>query len=243
MPIIPLRASQCTIGDDELPMTMQVAMVGTDGIVLAGDMRHSLSPRFERAAATDAARRGYGATKIRIDEAGKIAICCAMDMMAARIFVDRVFLELPSIALKDRAKHIEEIGREVGEGLAGNREIESLIVFADCLSTFYRFRLMSNPREVCVDEVVDASAAGDVVNSAIFWRMHYYRRIPIANLIVLASHMIVVAGLRNSAMIEGLEIVLCDSEGFRRLSIEENREWQAKAIERDKHIGKLVIKP
>jgi hypothetical protein len=74
--IIPLTTSQCTIGE-ELPMTMQVGMVGTNGIVIAGDTHHSVSPMFANLMGV---RHGYGSTKIRTDEAGRVAVTCAMDM-------------------------------------------------------------------------------------------------------------------------------------------------------------------
>jgi len=218
-------------------MTMQVGMVGTDGIVIAGDTRHSISPRFAGAAA----RHGFGGTKIRIDESGRIAVCCAIDMNASKRFAERILSELPSEEPKNRLRRIEEIGREIGAGLAGSREIESLMVFADSLSTFYHFRFIGSDREVSVDEVIDAAASGDTVNSAIFWRMRYYKRLPIEQLTVLASHLIVSAGETNSAMIDGLEILLCDANGLRRLSDDENREWASKAKERGERIGEMVL--
>jgi hypothetical protein len=49
------------------------------------------------------------------------------------------------------------------------------------------------------------------------------------------------AGELNSAMIDGLEIVLCDANGFRRLSDDENREWASKAKERGERIGEMVL--
>jgi hypothetical protein len=236
--ILSVPRSPIRNAEEELPMTVQVAMVGTDGIVLAGDTRHSIKPRFEGAAA----RYGYGSTKIRIDDEGKIAVCCAMDMVAAKRFADRILSELINEGpTTNRERRIKEIGIEVADGLCGGRDIECLIAFADSLTTFYRFRFMGADREASVDQIFDAAPAGDTVNSAIFWRMRYYTRLPISQLIVLASHLVVSAGELNTAMIDGLEIVLCDSNGFRRLSQDENREWADRAIERGKRIGDLVL--
>ena len=102
---------------------------------------------------------------------------------------------------------------------------------------------MGEVKEVSVDEVVDSAASGDTVNAAIFWREAYYARVPIAKLTVLASHIIVAAGRISPALIDGLEIVLCDSSGFRRLSREENEQWKEKAVKRDKKIGRIVLTP
>ena len=220
-------------------MTMQVAMVGTDGIVLASDVRHSLSPRLDGVAA----RFGYGGTKIHIDGSASMAVCCARDINACKHFAVRVLAELPTVQADMREEKIRNIGREIGEKLSFQRDIESLIVFADNTTRFYRFRWMSFDKEASVVAVMDAAPAGDTVHSAIFWRMRYYERLPMAKLVPLASHMIVSAGAMNPEMIEGLEIVTCDSTGFRRFTDDENREWKTKAQKREKRIGRMVLKP
>ena len=37
--MLSLKASQCTIGDEELPMTFQVAMIGSDGLLVGSDRK------------------------------------------------------------------------------------------------------------------------------------------------------------------------------------------------------------
>ena len=45
-------------------MTMQIAMVGTDGIVIASDTRWMFTPAFTEPAAP---RHTYGSTKIKVN--------------------------------------------------------------------------------------------------------------------------------------------------------------------------------
>jgi hypothetical protein len=71
--------------------------------------------------------------------------------------------------------------------------------------------------------------------------MRYYKRLPIAQLAGLAAHLVVVAGALSSALVSGLEIVFCNESGFRRLTDQENREWESKATGWDKEVGELIL--
>jgi hypothetical protein len=59
---------------NELPMTMQVGMVGTDGIVLAGDMLCTREPVATSAPSRlgTAARCNYGSSKILIHDTERL---------------------------------------------------------------------------------------------------------------------------------------------------------------------------
>src|SRR5262249_5822525 len=73
--------------EEELPMTMQVGMVGTDGIVLASDTKwveHTLG----------AARNIYDKTKIKISDERGIAISYARNMETAGPVADSIIAEL-----------------------------------------------------------------------------------------------------------------------------------------------------
>jgi hypothetical protein len=59
---------------EEPPMTMQIAMIGSDGIVLASDTKQTRTPLPDHAAK----RYGFGSSKIGITESKRIAATCAM---------------------------------------------------------------------------------------------------------------------------------------------------------------------
>jgi len=222
---------------EELPMTMQVGMVGTDGIVLAGDTRHSISPIF----AQGGARHGYGSSKIRISETGRIAVTCAMDMIGAHRFADAVFAATWSNNdWENREYRLRQIGREITNSLSP--DFECLVVFADPTPALYRLQFSSRMAgAVSGDRILTFVHAGDSVNSAIFWSMRYYRRLPVNRLVGLAAHLVTIAGELNTAMVRGLEIVFCSESGFLRLTDEENRVWESKAREWDREIGGLIL--
>jgi hypothetical protein len=48
-------------------------------------------------------------------------------------------------------------------------------------------------------------------------------------LVLLAAHVVTAAGKLNSGAVGGLEVVLCDASGIRRLDDESNRELESKA--------------
>jgi hypothetical protein len=86
--------------------------------------------------------------------------------------------------------------------------------------------------------------AGDQTNLACFWADRYCQRRQlqkVESLIPLAAHTILSAGSLNSAAIDGLEIVVCDDSGIRRLSDDSIIELQNKSREWDEQIGNLIL--
>ena len=71
---------------------------------------------------------------------------------------------------------------------------------------------------------------------------HYYRRLPIAELIPLAAHFIVSAGKLNGSAIEGLEIILCQSGAIQRMANDSARELEEKSNQWDHDIGDFFRK-
>jgi len=69
-----------------------------------------------------------------------------------------------------------------------------------------------------------------------FWAERYYQRRPIRELLPLASFLIVAAAKLNTAMIGGLEIVLCDAFGLHRLPDASIRDLESRVNRLDETI-------
>jgi 20S proteasome alpha/beta subunit len=82
-------------------MTMQIGMVGTDGIVLASDQKWT--QEYEDI------RQSWGASKIGLDKTGNVAIGCAKDMRKSVAIARSILAELDSSHWENPISKIEEI--------------------------------------------------------------------------------------------------------------------------------------
>lgn len=229
----------CHFAEEEFPMTMQIAMVGSDGIVLASDTCWSNTHR----GMTSAIRDTSSATKIIQNDV--VAIACARDMETSVPIARAIINGMGEKQWEENTKHYIESIAEGVLATAGDRtNIECLIV-----ATRPDLRLFHLASGVTVDKVptsaycrdiLDKAVAGDTANSAVFWSERYYRRAPIAFLVSLAAQVIIDAGKRHG-FISGLEIFLCDGSGIRRLPDDEITDHELQAGKRGRVIGELLF--
>jgi hypothetical protein len=187
--------------EEDLPMTMQIAMIGADGIILASDTKVT-TPWSGRRYGVILDERG--GSKIRISPSGTMAISCAGDMNRA----DEVALKI-----------ISEVGQEETNMQAKISGIVSSYPnthFFECLVA----SLLPNPQLLHVlctpvkDEegtgmfvfsVTDRVCSGDQANPAKFWHLRYYERSrSISALLPLAAQLIVDAAYLNTQSVGGL---------------------------------------
>jgi len=227
--MIPLKTSHGILGSEELPVTMQVGMIGANGIVLAGDTRHYVEHPGR-------CWHSYNSSKIKLDSTKRMAIACARSMDISFRIAEQIFAALPSVAVELRADKIEEIG----ESLANGADVDCVVAFADPSPSLFFFQCAKSGEARC--EPVDKCAAGDVGNPAYFWAERYYREsLPVNQLVRLASHIVVAAGNMNNGSIRGLEIVTLEAAGFRKWSVEENRALESEIMEEGRRIGEMVL--
>jgi hypothetical protein len=216
-------------------MTIQVGMVGIDGIVLAGDTRISRGP----SRGVSASRMAYDGPKIRISDSGRIAVTCAHDMQTANNIADAIFANMIGGGHSTCEREIKEVCAARAQG----RDVECIIVFADPCPCLYLFQHYTSP--TCThtqsQRITGCIATGDMQNPAVFWGMSYYQLLPVNRLEHLAACMVVAAGGLNSSMIGGFELVLCDRDGCRRLSNESAGELQSSAKEKIARIGEFIL--
>jgi hypothetical protein len=231
---------------EEAPMTMQVGMVGTNGIVLASDRRWNMKSLLA-GQTWGTAEHSLGSSKIKIDEARGIAISCAADLIHARTLADRILAALKDQNVEHPATVIKDVASTMIPSSTAPNPPQCLLVFeGPPPRLFYAFYISSSNGTVVPEclELDDVGIAGHTTNAALYWAERYSRfipKMPIEKLIPLAAHLIVSAGIINPGGINGLEITYCDATGFHRLSKEENREWESKAEGWDKRIEKMIF--
>jgi 20S proteasome alpha/beta subunit len=201
---------------------MQIAMVGKDGIVLASDTTWLSSGEF-----AGQIRSTFPATKIRISDAGDIAVSQARNMETSSL-IAREIAQLDGGHIS--AYSLEGIANDI-LGRAGKRaDVQCLVVSVKPNPRL--FRLWSMPerkpgnrrmsaRAECV-EIPGAAIAGDDQNAAVFLSLAYYADgLTLDCLTPLAAHLVLAASKLNSGAIGGLEVVWCTrNNGCRHLSSE-----------------------
>jgi hypothetical protein len=213
---------------------MQVGMVGTDGIVLASDTKW-VQPTIQ------GVRSSLNASKIRISYERGIAISCARNMETATLIADNIISGLSDSDMKFPILPIEAIAKKVIDEAADRNDVQCLIVLLQPSHRLFRLRSVSfngGYAAMCDAEITGKAITGDLDNAAIFWSEMYYERRPVTHLARVAAQLVVMAGKINSGMIGGLEIVLCDHAGFRRLSVDSNARLESTANELDETLRK-----
>lgn len=222
-------------------MTMQVGMVGTDGILIASDTRWMNDPPLLNQ--TTGSRLTFSSSKIAINREKGIVATYARNMEVSRDVAIQV-LELEEKEWEYPIRSIEAIGERALKSRGARKDAHCLIAFARPILRLFLFYLATTssgePVAVC-QEMQETAFAGDNVNSAIFWSDQYYRKMPIERLVPLAAHLVLTAGKLNTATIGGLEIVLLDASGIQHLSDKSLQDLHLKSDQWSKRIGKMIL--
>lgn len=216
-------------------MTMQIAMVGTDGIVLASDTLW---------ASTVGIRTTESSSKVRVSDDGGVAISFARNMEASVVFADRVVTEMDGEKWNNNTRHhVEEIARAVLSGAGERTDIMCLIVSTiPELRLFHidsRANLPGNPNTTYCRQVFDKAVSGDTANPAVFWSEKFYsRERSVDELIPLAAQVVVDSPMFNSGYIGGLELLICSHDGIRRVPDDHAEALKRGAIMRREAVSK-----
>ena len=204
---------------EEFPMTMQVAMVGTDGIVLASDTKWAYTAHGSD---NNSVRHTQMGSKIKINRDRNVAISFARNMETSGEIADAIISGLTDADWEWPVMPIETVAQRVVDTKPRK---DAQCIIASSRSGFRLFQcdvalVNGEPDRAICREISDRAIVGDNSNAAVFWSERYWARKPIRQLIPLAAHLIISAGELNSGAIGGLEIVVCDSGGLRHLSTE-----------------------
>jgi hypothetical protein len=228
-------------GEDEPPMTMQVAMIARDGIVLASDLKWVTTGNDPRGPF----RHPEYKSKIKVDR--EIAVCCAgEDMISSTRVADEILLHWR----EGDGDEVQRI-RGIVTPLFKRRHIECLVAIAPPSNKLIYIRgakiavgIGSKTEwRLTIAPVRGPQTAGDVANDATFWLRYYDASLAVEELKGLAAHLVVEAQNFNNAMIGGLEVVISDGSAFSRLREDECQRLEADARKQASEIGGLILRP
>ena len=224
-------------------MTMQVGMVGTDGILIASDTKWSNSPLlYNRGWA--GGRHSYNSPKIKINHEKGIAISCARDMEFACLVADTIIAELDESHFVYPVPVMEAIGRRrLATAQAERNHAQFLVALMRPQTQLFLFQFATVNGEwgpLC-QKMESWAIAGDNVNPAIYWPERYYEKRPIDELVSLAAYTVVAAGKLNNAAISGLEIVQIRASEIKRLSDDSIRQLELSANHWDMDFGHTLL--
>ena len=193
---------------EEVPVTLHVALVGRDGIVLAGD-RELFTPE-------DYAT-GSLSSKIKIDFTRGIAVAWARDEIAETIANEMLnhteILEDDPELLKLAETTYRKKRRDWSKP---DLEASLLAVSQKHLGKIFWIEVRKS--HCFVRPVYDKRFIGHVQNSACFLTERYYEKgLSVSELTSLGAHTILAAGDFNRLGINGLEIVVCKENGIIRV--------------------------
>jgi len=226
--------------EEEIPMTMQVGMVGTDGVLIASDTQRTEEMGL---------RQSYNSSKIRTDEECGVLVSLSGKLVAAGYLADGIITKTKANPtwLESEMGAVQEVEKSVLPRVPqGGEPCSCLVVFTRPEIALYRFQIVQVgiSWQLVTDQQSGKVYAGDCKNSAIFWAQHYYPRhpkLPIRKLIPLAAHLIYMAHRLNTTGISGLEIALCDATGVHRVSDSEIKALETQSEQRDREIGQALL--
>jgi len=221
-------------------MTIQIGIVGTDGILIASDTHwfdeHSV-------------RESWNETKIKIHTDCGIAVARAGKLVTAGYLANEIIdATVRNENWLDVDFGVKQTIEEKVLSLAekGSEHCQCLVAFTRPHVKLFCFQIVKvgESWRLVIDEISSKKCTGDYRNSAIFWAERYCPRgpykVPIRKLVTFASHLVYTAHVLNTAGISGLEIVLCEANGIHRVPDEEISQLELQAEERDKSIGCLL---
>jgi hypothetical protein len=220
MPVenIALDANRANVGyspeGEEIPMTLQIAMIAKDGWLIASDMCRTLAMRMRTASLT---------TKIVIGSARDLAYAFAGDDCAilAGIELERQYSQMPLDNLDLLRSALETLGnaswQKAKRGLpmpphpGPNRSL--LIGFAGGTFPLWDLRI-GEDRSIAYNVADKIAVAGDDTSPALFFAERYYNsNLTVEALMPLAAH-IILTGAHFSEYVRELEMVVYKAGQF-----------------------------
>jgi 20S proteasome alpha/beta subunit len=215
-------------------MTLQVALVGTDGTVLASDKQIGVRN-------VNPFRSFKTNTKLFLDrERGRLT-CWAGDDPAAKVAENIVKLENDDP--HSLQKEMERIFREqtLG-GLMAEGEVMLLTTRESKKIHYVQCRAGAFSSHISVDKMTTGNNTNPATSFLELFYNENFSNLSIKELVPLAAHAIVIAGRFNPAGIGGLEIVICTSQGFQIVRDEEIAELVKWSKNLDGEIGRKLFR-
>jgi hypothetical protein len=234
--------------NDETPMTIHIGMLGSDGVLLAGDVWTYANASGIRQSSVWGAE---AVSKIKAYADGDLAITRAHDMRQARTVSDAIGEKLTRSHWENPESQIEKIAETALSEEHNWRGVHCLIAIREPRSLF-KLECGKDPstqKNICIcNRSTSYVVGGDAHNPATFWATRYlltntFGDRTVDELIPLAVQIVVDAGSIANGMIRGLEIFRSDGTKFERLSDAESKAWTIEAVKRAGDIEKLITSP
>jgi len=221
-------------------MTLQVGLVGTDGVVLASDTKWSERSRRE-------IRHTFDRSKITVNFEQRIAVSAARNMESSMRAARKIADEIKTEEWTSPELRIQEIAEQAMNSLAYNvRDVNCLIVSPQLrlyqLETTIDLGVSEQRIPICAEHT-DRACAGDDLNNALFFGERYYKRQSTSELVPLAAHLIITASKLSPDRIDGLEIVVCSKNGFSYLPEASIRELNSMSDRLDAYLRESLCRP
>jgi hypothetical protein len=137
---MPNGQSAFALSDEEFPMTMQVGLVGTDGVLIASDTKWMYEPGYiDPSEDQELPRDTFNPRKIFIHHARGIAVSCARKMSTAQYIADKIIYKLKNENCDYPCESIKKIGASVLRSKQLPKDAQCLIVFALPVPRLYFF--------------------------------------------------------------------------------------------------------
>lgn len=227
------------IGDDDLPVTMQIGMIGKDGIVLASDTKWSTTwIRSERARIQEL-RDEYGSSKILIAPGGRLAVSCADDMIVAFDVAKAILSAWNPEADDSECSALKEIVKPFCSHRAFQCIVASTRPVAELVYVSHDLRLEP---QLSITRVLDRICAGDRANAAKFWHLRYYdHNLPTTKLRSLAAQLITDAAAFNNGITGGFDLAVTEAGVFRKVPKPECDSLAELAQQRSRSVSELIF--
>lgn len=218
-------------------MTMQIGMVGSDGIVLASDTQwtSTVQPMENGEPKGYPVRYITHSSKIKTND--RMAVSYGQDKKTAHSTAEAILTSFP-------CDNPNEAIKQIADGIPAEerRDVQGLIAIPP--DHLYRFQIaMQNAQWTpSCEPAFQYDMAGDVANLSAFWIRRYHQEwLTVEQLIPLAAHMITAAHIIHNGTIGGLEIAICKMGEIIRLPRERTRALAKEAWERDKAITEMIF--
>lgn len=218
-------------------MTMQIGMIGSDGIVLASDTQWtSTVQKTENGQSIGhPVRHITHSSKIKTND--QMAVSYAQDKNTSHDTANAILACFPCSDPEEAIKQIaEDIPTE------NRQDVQGLIAIPPF--ELFRFQIAwENGKWISSCEPnFQFDVAGDIANRAIFWIYRYHHDwLTTEQLIPLAAHMIMASHRIHTGFIGGLEIAICKPNEIQSLPREETIRLGREAWERDTAITEMIF--
>jgi hypothetical protein len=195
--------------EEEIPMTLQVGLVGTDGLVIASDQKATF--------AEDRTRASSATQKLFWDTATGIVCAASGDPVAPHIARELVHRLIPGggssdivfTALQGAVKELWQ--KHVPKKRNGEPDREPSVCFLiGLMGNRCLWRILLPERGSGTSPYLDKIHAGDDRNAAKYLTERFYKHsnlLPVSNLAFLAAHLILEGHELNPSGVEGLDIL------------------------------------